>query len=338
MKIVQISRSTSSMAPSIDVDGERQGIHDLTEELIRRGHKVFLFAAKGSRTSAKLYEYPSEDSRERLDYIIRNLPKDVDIIHDHDGMVAKTKPPVPTIRSLEERSKSKKQILVYPSKTVLGKKGERKGYFVHPGVRVQDYRFCRRKGPYLLYLGPIAKGKGVHIAIEVARKTGRRLIIAGPISDKKGNKYFRRCITPHLGSNVMYAGIAEGEMKQKLLSEAYCVLFPSTRKEPFVKLLIEALACGTPILGFKKGTVPEVLKGVKELVCKDTKDMVRKVKSGNAFPKPAVCRRYVAEHFSDVHMADGYLKLYRKVIRGKKYKVVRHSQWVKRRRKLLRSK
>lgn len=336
MKIIQIS-TNSLPVPPVDYGGTQRDVYYLTEELIRRGHKVVLFAKKGSKSSAKTHVYPTKDPKKQLDFIIKRIPKDADIIHDHYGIVAKANPPIPTIRNTHFKFKTNGQIPVYVSKTILRTSGRNKGYFVHNGIRLKDYRFRQKKSGYLLFLGRLLPEKGVHLAIEVAKKTGRKLIIAGPARNKKGMEYFRKKIKPHLGSQIRYVGAVGGKKKQELLSKAYCVLFPSRWREPFGLVMIEALACGTPVLGFKRGSgaVPEVLKGMPQLLCTDTKAMIRKIKSGK-FPKPGVCRRYVAKNFSDKVMTSDFLKLYRKILREKKYKVVRNSTWNRRKRALRR--
>ncbi len=116
----------------------------------------------------------------------------------------------------------------------------------------------------------------------------------------------------------------------KLLSEASCVLFTSTWNEPFGLVLIEALACGTPVLAFKAGAIPEVMHGLPQLLCNNVNEMARKVKSGKSYPSPRTCRLYVKKYYSDKVMTDNFLKLYKKVIKKKKYKVRKDSSWSKR--------
>jgi glycosyltransferase involved in cell wall biosynthesis len=333
MKIIQISTNTLRVPPK-DYGGTQRDVYYLTEELIRRGHEVILFAKKGSSTSAKTYTYRSKSKKKQLDFIIKRIPKDADIIHDHYGIVANANPPIPTIRNSHTRSVNSTQIPVFVSKTILRSNGKRKGYYVHNGIRLKDYRFCKEKDDYLLFLGRIIPEKGVHHAIQVAKRTGKRLIIAGPVQNDKGRAYFNKKIKPHLNDKITYIGAVGGEQKQELISKAYCVLFPSLWKEPFGLVLIESLACGTPVLGFKRGAVPEVLKGFPQLVCKGPKEMARKVKSGKVFPSASKCRSYIRKNFSDKVMASDFLKLYRKVLKGKKYRVMRNSLWNRRKKQL----
>lgn len=326
MKIAQISTNTIPVPPKA-YGGTQRDVYYLTEELVRRGHEVILFAKKGSEAQAtETFEYPTDDPEEQLDFIMRNLPDDVDIIHDHYGIVAKANPPIPTIRNSHSKGVTGVQIPVYVSKTILKRYGKNKGYYVHNGIRVNDYSFRKKKSNYLLFLGRLIEQKGVHLAIQVAKKTGKKLIIAGTLNDKK---YFNSKIKPHLNKRIRYVGPVGGKTKQNLLSKASCVLFTSTWNEPFGLVLIEALASGTPVLGFKKGAVPEVLKGLPQLLCNNTKDMISKIQNRRNFPSARRCRRYVRTNFSDSIMTDNFLKLYRKIIKGEKYKIIKNSTWNK---------
>ncbi|WP_138755433.1 glycosyltransferase family 4 protein [Paenibacillus sinopodophylli] len=332
MKIVQVSTNTIPVPPK-DYGGTQRDVYYLTEELVRRGHEVILFAKEGSTAGAtQTFEYPSNNPKEQLDFIIKNIPEDADFIHDHYGIVAQANPPIPTIRNSHSKGVSRVQLPVYVSKTILRKYGKNKGFYVYNGIRVEDYEFRKKKSGYLLFLGRLIEQKGVHLAIKVAQKTGRELIIAGPLNDRK---YFNAKIKPHLNKRIRYIGPVGGSKKHELLAGASCVLFTSTWDEPFGLVLIEALASGTPVLGFKKGAVPEVLKGLPQLLCSNTRVMVSKIRNAKRFPSPHRCRRYVRRHFSDSVMTDQFLKLYAKIIKGNKYKLIKNSAWNKRKAKLV---
>ena len=257
MKIVQISTNTIPVPP-IDYGGKQRDIYYLTEGLIRRGHEVILYAKKGSKSSATTYEFPSDNPKEQLDFIIQTMPNDVDIIHDHYGIVAEANPPIPTIRNAHGEKKVKGQICVYVSKRILKTAANKKGYYVHNGIGLQDYTFNKDKEDYLLFIGRMIHKKGVHHAIKIAKKTGRKLLIAGPARNQREKDYFEKKVKPHLNDQIQYVGPVGGKAKQELLSKAYCVLFPSIWNEPFGLVPIEALACGTPVLSLNYGAVPEI--------------------------------------------------------------------------------
>ncbi|WP_164779495.1 glycosyltransferase [Paenibacillus kobensis] len=332
MRIAQISTNTIPVPPR-DYGGTQRTVHYLTEELVKRGHEVFLFAKKGSTSNAtKTFEYESDDPRKQLDFIIKHLPPDIDIIHDHYGIVAKANPPIPTICQSHSKSiKGRVQIPVYVSKFILRKYGKRRGYAVHNGVRMSDYTFRTAKQSYMLFLGRVIKEKGVHLAIKVAKETGKKLIIAGPLNDKS---YYNARIKPHLGRNIRYVGSVGGKRKRELLANASCVLFTSTWDEPFGFVLVESMASGTPVLGFKKGGVAEVLRGMPQLLCRTTSGMAAKIKNRQQLPTARRLRRYARTRYSDIVMTDSFLKLYRKVLNNNLYKIPKNTLWNRRKAKL----
>ncbi|WP_336776486.1 glycosyltransferase family 4 protein [Paenibacillus sp. MMO-58] len=333
MRIALISTNTIPVPPK-GYGGTQREVHYLTEELVKRGHEVFLFAKKGSSSNAtRTFEYESNDPKEQLDFIIKNLPPDVDIIHDHYGIVAKANPPIPTIgQSHSKGINSSVQIPVYVSKFILRKYGKRRGYAVHNGIRMDDYTFKTKKQNYMLFLGRLIEKKGVHLAIKVAKKTGKRLFIAGTLNDKK---YYNSKIKPHLGKNIRYVGIVGGDRKRRLLANASFVLFTSTWDEPFGLVLIESMASGTPVLGFRKGGVAEVLRGMSQLLCRTTSDMAAKVNNRKKLPAARKLRRYVRARYSDIILTDSVLKLYQKVLDNNLYKIRRNTLWNQRKAKLL---
>lgn len=326
MRIAQISTNTIPVPPK-RYGGTQREVHYLTEELVKRGHEVFLFAKKGSKSNAtQTFEYDSDDRTEQLDFIIKNMPPNIDIIHDHYGIVARANPPIPTIgQSHSNTFRSNVQIRVYVSKFILRKYGKGKGYAVHNGLRMDDYDFRKKKQNYLLFIGRLIKEKGVHLAIKVAKKTGRKLIIAGTLNDKN---YFKAKIKPHLGNKIRYIGPVGGGRKRRLLADAHCVLFTSTWDEPFGLVLVEAMASGTPVLGFRRGgAVPEVLGGMPKLLCDTTTCMAAKVNNREGLPNARVLRRYARTRYSERTLADAFLRLYRRVIKKKLYKIKADTLW-----------
>ena len=164
----------------------------------------------------------------------------------------------------------------------------------------------------LVFLGRVERVKGVHTAIRVARMTGRRLLIAGNAA--RGGQYFDREIAPHVdGSDIAYLGPVTDAQKDALLGRAAALLFPVEWDEPFGIVMAEALACGTPVVAFRRGAVPEVVEhGVTGFVCDTADEMAEAVRRLPELSR-ARCRASYEERFSDRVVVDGYERLYRAV-------------------------
>ena len=183
---------------------------------------------------------------------------------------------------------------------------------IHHGIDVTRYEFEEKKQPYLCFLGRICPIKGVHHAIEIAKRTGMQLKIAGEVQPIF-QQYFDEEIQPHIdGKKVQFLGPADHAMKNELLKHATALLFPIEWQEPFGLVMIEAMACGTPVIAFPGGAVEEVVKnGVSGFVCRNVEEAVAAL-GCNRFA-PRTVRHYVEEYFSSDVMAQKYLDLYRRL-------------------------
>lgn len=181
------------------------------------------------------------------------------------------------------------------------------------GVDPGAFTFVDRPGDYLLFLGRFHPEKGTHLAIEVARKAGVRLKIAGIPQDEA---YFRDAIAPHIdGDAVEFLGEVRGAQRDALLGGALGLVHMTTRPERFGLTLIEAMACGTPVLGAAIGSVPEiVVDGVTGFVCADVDAAVARVPQLERLSRRA-CRSHVETVFSVERMVDRYLDAYREALR-----------------------
>ncbi len=186
---------------------------------------------------------------------------------------------------------------------------------IHHGIELGHYRCRERKQPYLSFLGRIAPVKGVHTAIAVAKKAGMRLKIAGEVQPIFRD-YFEREVKPHLdGKWIEYVGVADLKTKNELLGNSTAMLFPIEWDEPFGLVMIEAMACGTPVLAFPKGSVPEVVKdGLSGYVCRTPEEMAEKLRQLDLEPRKV--REYVEHEFSLDRMVDSYAALYREMGEG----------------------
>jgi glycosyltransferase involved in cell wall biosynthesis len=180
---------------------------------------------------------------------------------------------------------------------------------IHHGIDLSTYRLQEHKQRYFSFIGRIAPVKGTHSAIAVAKQTGIPLKIAGEVQPAYRD-YFEEKVKPHLdGHLIEYIGPANLEAKNQLLGDSFAMLFPIQWNEPFGLVMVEAMACGTPVLALPGGSVPEIVcDGVSGYICRSVKQMARHALELQI--SPASVRRYVEENFSLDHMVGAYANLY----------------------------
>jgi glycosyltransferase involved in cell wall biosynthesis len=253
---------------------------------------------------------PGLDENGIAGFVASTMPRDVDLIHDHtfNSAVSRERWSTPTVCTQHITRNYGVPNPVYVSKRALDIIGQGRGHYVYNGINPQEYEFSEEKHDYLLFMGRIILEKGILQAIEVAERTGQRLIIAGPADD---TELFEGEIKHHMKRNpkIEYVGAVGGTRKQELLKHARCLLFPVQWEEPFGLVMIEAMACGTPVLGLANGSVPEVLAGFPQLICGSLDDMANKVLH-EPFPSPRALREYVEHNFTTAIMTDRYLQIY----------------------------
>jgi glycosyltransferase involved in cell wall biosynthesis len=189
---------------------------------------------------------------------------------------------------------------------------------VRNGISVTRFPLVTEKQGYLLWMGRICEEKGAHLAIEVARRTGLPLILAGQVYPfSYHEQYYIREIRPYLGSDdspVCFLETPNFRTKRKLLSEARAVLIPSLVDETSSLVAMEAMACGTPVIGFRRGAIPEVVTdGETGFVVDDVDQMAEMVWHAGEI-SPYACRAHVEMHCSAERMADEYEELYARVL------------------------
>jgi glycosyltransferase involved in cell wall biosynthesis len=180
---------------------------------------------------------------------------------------------------------------------------------VHHGLDMRQYRFSDKKQSYLCFLGRICPIKGTHNAIEIAKSAGMPLKIAGEVQPIFRD-YFEREIRPHLdGRNIEFLGEADFALKNELLCNATALLFPIEWEEPFGLVMIESMACGTPVIAFPGGAVAEIIEnGISGRVCCNA-DEAAAALHANVFD-PHVVRGWAEKKFSADAMARQYYQLY----------------------------
>ncbi len=331
--------------PAKKYGGTERVIYALTEELVKMGHEVTLFASGDSLTSAKLISVQPKSLRESGDlgdiylpngWVMLNaglpytMQDDFDIIHDHHNLtslpaanLSKT-PVVVTVHGVPYNNPG--HLTLYESMNNINyvaisnaqKKPAPKMNWagtVYNGTLYGEYPFSHDFGNYLLFVGRISRQKGVHHAIEVAQKLDLPLIIAAKLEDAEGNlEYFKEFIEPHLNEKIQWIGEVDEVERNKLMANALCFLHPVTWPEPFGLTLAESMACGCPVVGFNMGSIPEVINdGKTGFVVNTVDEMIAAVKKIKTISR-LECRKHAFANFSPSIMAKGYLDIYNKVL------------------------
>lgn len=324
--------------PFIEIPPRRYGgtelfIGNLARELYARGHDVTVYGNGDSCVPCRLkWLYPHADwppsnavrsqlkNVDHTAWAIHDAAGSVDVLHLNDVVgVPFTRfidvPVVLTVHHPHEPPLSE-QYLRYPdihyvaiAHWLARREPMPRMHVVHHGIPTSDYCFSTEKDDYVTFLGRMVPCKAPHLAIEAARLAGIRLKLAGEIQPMFVD-YWKRQVLPLIdGRQIEYVGEADLSIKNRLLSRARALLFPIQWEEPFGLVMIEALACGTPVLAFAGGAVEEIVRdGVNGWICSDVADIARRIPSHGI--AAAACRDFVDSHFSVQTMADRYLELF----------------------------
>ncbi len=340
MRILQLAPLWESVPPPA-YGGTEAVVAVLCDELARLGVEVTLCAAGDSSTSASLIAV-YERSLRTAEGLQDPSPYDwmhcalslreaagYDLVHNHAGELAMAMshlvdvPFLTTMHCLitpdtqfvwDRYEGWYNNISQAQRDSMPGIRGGIFGGVVHNAIDVQRFPFSSRKDDYLLFLSRIAPEKGAHLAVEVARRLGMRLIVAGKV-DRVDRDYFRQAVQPLVdGERVIFFGEADAQQKRELYLRARCLLLPLCWEEPFGLVMTEALACGTPVIAFPRGAAPEIIvDGDTGFLVRDTDGMLEAVRKVDRLD-PARCREHVVEHFAPPVMAGHYLALYRSIL------------------------
>ncbi len=340
MRIAQIAPLWERVPPPA-YGGTELVVSLLTEELVRQGHEVTLFASGDSITQAALESvHPRalrlDDSvKEYGIYEMLQLSQvyqradEFDIIHSHMGCSALPYAPLvktPTVHTLHgiftpDNEKmfvhARKQPFISISNAQReARLGLNYAATVYNGVDASTYTFYPKPSdpPYLAFLGRISPEKGPHHAIEIAKRSGWHLKIAGKI-DRVDAEYYENQIKPHIdGEQIEYLGEANHVQKNILMGNAFATLFPITWREPFGLVMIESMASGTPVIAMSMGSTPEIIAhGKTGFLCNSVDECVQAIEAVSNLSRQD-CRQHVETNFSAKRMADGYLAVYQQIM------------------------
>ncbi|MGA7933159.1 MAG: glycosyltransferase family 4 protein [Kovacikia sp.] len=313
----------------------------LTDELARRGHDVTLFASGDSITLAKLESVHPQAIR--LDptvkdygiYEMLQLSKvyeradEFDIIHSHVGHSAipyanlVSTPTIHTLHGVFNPDNEKLYTRAKQQSFVSISDAQRQPHLglnyaatVYNGIDPSTYQFYSQPShpPYLAFLGRLSPEKGPHLAIEIAKRSGWRLKMAGKI-DPVDREYFARELKPHIdGQQIEYLGEANHAQKSVLMGNAVATLFPITWEEPFGLVITESMAAGTPVIAMTLGSTSElIVHGKTGFLCHNVDECVAAIVKVAEIDRQA-CRSHVIQNFSYQRMTDCYEAAYRQVL------------------------
>jgi glycosyltransferase involved in cell wall biosynthesis len=313
----------------------------LTDELVKLGHDVTLYACGGSKTSANLVEVVDKplydilggfkfDSIQFYDFMEIKMAFDAakdgkfDVIHNHMGLAMAALgnfSPVPMITTnhsslppdFEPLSKiasdsnyvsiSNSQRSLVPYLNYIAT--------VYHGIKTSEFEYTDKSGDYLLFLATMSKAKGVDTAIEIAKKTGMKMIMAGDIRNQAEFDEFKPLID---GEQIKYLGEVDDKQKNELMKNAKAYIFPIRWSEAFGLTVVESLASGTPVIAYPNGSLPELIDdGKTGFLVNNIDQAVEAVGKIDEISR-AECRRQAIERFDVSVMAKNYVKVYESLL------------------------
>jgi len=344
MKIAQIAPTWYRLPPT-KYGGIEIVAYNITEELVKRGHDVSLFASKDSKTSATLipsmFDSPKDVwKKQRNDYLYIvakavEMQDEFDILHFHAG--------IDILPQILTRYCKKPYLLTYHNHNVsllpyyegyknvpvisisdnfrnMFPKGTNFVKTVYNGIAINDYQFTKG-GKKFAFLGTISHDKGTYEAIKIAKSGDWELEIAAKLPPTNQD-YYDQKIEPQLNEKIKYIGQVDIYGKNTLLGSSRALLFPINWEEPFGLVLVEAMATGTPVIAFKRGSVPEIIEdGVNGFIIEagDIEGAISAAKKIQEMPEDEYqkmrqrCRKSVENRFTVEKMVDGYEAVYKKM-------------------------
>lgn len=327
--------------PPTAYGGTEAVVADLVNQLADRGHHVILIGAGQHRTkAAEFYPIYDQPPSHRLGAALPEVfhgagaakvlrTMQVDLVHDHSlaGPLLAAGRSVPTVVTMHgpvTGELGEYYTHLAGDIDVVAISAAQRGLnpdlnwagTVHNAIDVATFPFRDRKDDYLLWLGRFCDDKGAHLAIDLARSAGRRIVLAGKLNEPEEKEYFAREVAPRLGPDAEYVGEADATRKRELFAGARALLFPIQWDEPFGMVMIEAMACGTPVIAYARGSMPELIDhGHTGLLVADIDEAVAATTAAAELDRCAI-RRAAIERFDVSVMVDKYVAAYRRILHG----------------------
>lgn len=370
MKVLQISTPFLPISPDLYYGGTERIVYSLDKELHKKNISAGVVAPGDSKPESRLFpaiknsigvsgildsvDECSNDHYLKMDHIAKALKyanelPNLDIVHLHDDNMFvfgdfMRRPSVLTLHTFYElfwdakmhdftkNAKTKLIAISNSQKKIYESKGYKIEFVVHHGIEEENFLLSERKYPYLLNLGCIHPLKRQDDVIEVGKRTGLDVILAGNIGS---TKYFKEKIFPFIDFDlssesdklnsylslpssskmrVVYTGSVNDEQKKPLYSNAMAFLMPLGLEEPFGLVMIEAMMSGTPVIAYNKGSVPELVTDKTGFIVNGLEEMAEAINTINTI-NPVGCREIAVEKFSLKRMAENYIKVYEEVIK-----------------------
>lgn len=306
----------------------------LCEGLVKRGIDVTLFATKDSQTTGKLCAicprgYEEDKTIEPKVWECLHIcevferANEFDLIHNNFDFLPLTysclvDTPVlttihgfssPAILPVYEKYNNKNYYVSISNSD----RSEKLDYIatVYHGINLEEFTYREHIGDYLLFFGRMHPDKGAKEAIQIAKSSGMKLIMAGIVQDQE---YFDKEIKPNFSEDIIYLGSVGPERRNNLMRNAYCLLHPIYFAEPFGLSVVESMACGTPVIAFNKGSMPELIEsGHNGFIVENVEEAVEALGKISKIDRQC-CRETVEQKFSVDRMVDDYIKVYQQII------------------------